>query len=79
MFPEWMTKLSNGEAIHISDVSKIPDASTEKEMLVGQGIKSALVLPVMTAGTDSSSVLMTLLKYNRGMIMTLRCYACLQR
>jgi PAS domain S-box-containing protein len=50
MFPEWMTKLNNGEAIHISDVSKIPDASTEKEMLVGQGIKSALVLPVMTGG-----------------------------
>jgi len=50
MFPEWMTKLSNGEAIHISDVSKIPDASTEKEMLVGQGIKSALVLPVLTGG-----------------------------
>ena len=50
MFPEWMTKLSNGEAIHISDVSKIPDASEEKEMLVGQGIKSALVLPVLTDG-----------------------------
>ena len=46
MFPGWMTKLSNGEAIHISDVSKIPDSTAEKEMLLRQGIKSALVLPL---------------------------------
>ena len=50
VFPGWMSMLSNGEAIHIPDVSKIPDASAEKEMLEKQGIKSALVLPVITSG-----------------------------
>jgi PAS domain S-box-containing protein len=49
MFPEWMVKLSNGEAIHIADASKIPDI-TEKQMLQSQGIKSALVLPLSIHG-----------------------------
>ena len=49
LFPGWMSMLSNGEAIPIPDVSKIPDASAEKEMLEKQGIKSALVLPVITS------------------------------
>ena len=50
MFPGWMTKLRNGEAINISDVTKITDSIAEKEMLLRQGIKSALVLPIMTNG-----------------------------
>ena len=50
MFPGWMTKLRNGEAINISDVTKINDSIAEKEMLLRQGIKSALVLPIMTNG-----------------------------
>jgi PAS domain S-box-containing protein len=49
MFPEWMTKLSNGEAIHIADASKMLDI-TEKQMLQSQGIKSALVLPLSIHG-----------------------------
>jgi signal transduction histidine kinase len=49
MFPEWMAKLSNGEAIHIADVSKMPD-TIEKQMLLSQGIKSALVLPLSIRG-----------------------------
>jgi signal transduction histidine kinase len=49
MFPEWMTKLSNGEAIHIADASKMPGI-TEKQMLQSQDIKSALVLPVSIHG-----------------------------
>jgi signal transduction histidine kinase len=45
IFPDWMAKLSNGEAIHIVDASKMPDTN-EKQMLLSQGIKSALVLPL---------------------------------
>jgi signal transduction histidine kinase len=44
-----MAKLSNGEAIHIADVSKMPD-TIEKQMLLSQGIKSALVLPLSIRG-----------------------------
>ena len=46
-FPWWIEKLSNGEIINISDVSKMdPEAKAEKEILEYQGIKSILVLPV---------------------------------
>jgi signal transduction histidine kinase/PAS domain-containing protein len=50
MFPAWMTKLSIGDAIHIKDASKMTDM-TEKRMLLSQGIKSALVLPLSIRGT----------------------------
>jgi PAS domain S-box-containing protein len=48
-FPGWMAKLSIGEAIHIADASKMTDL-TEKQMLLSQGIKSALVLPLSNKG-----------------------------
>jgi len=51
MFPWWMTKLGNGEVIHIADISRMPaDASAEKKILLSRGIKSVLVLPVFTSG-----------------------------
>lgn len=46
-FPWWIEKLSNGEIINISDVSKmVPAAKAEKEILEYQGVKSILVLPI---------------------------------
>jgi signal transduction histidine kinase/PAS domain-containing protein len=50
VYPEWVNKLNHGEVVHIPDVSKIPDADAVKEMLMGQGIKSALMLPVVAGG-----------------------------
>jgi signal transduction histidine kinase len=50
MFPAWMTKLRIGEAIHINDASQMTDM-TEKQMLLSQGIKSALVFPLSIRGT----------------------------
>ncbi len=50
MFPWWMHKLRNGEVIHITDVSKMPEeAKTEKEILESQDIKSLLVIPLISA------------------------------
>lgn len=46
MFPWWMEKLKKPEVIHIRDVSKLPAANAEKEILESQDIKSLLVLPV---------------------------------
>jgi PAS domain S-box-containing protein len=48
--PEWVNKLNNGEVVHIPDVSKMADADAAKEMLMGRGIKSALMLPVEAGG-----------------------------
>ncbi len=49
MFPWWMGKLHNGEAIHIKDVSSLTEeASAEKEILEMQGIRSLIVLPLYT-------------------------------
>jgi PAS domain S-box-containing protein len=46
-FPWWMKKLKNGENILIPDVTQMPaEASTEKEILELQEIKSAMVLPI---------------------------------
>ncbi|WP_445475669.1 PAS domain-containing protein [Methanococcoides methylutens] len=40
-FPWWMSKLNNGESIHIKDVSTLPEeASAEKEILEMQDISS---------------------------------------
>jgi PAS domain S-box-containing protein len=50
MFPAWIAKLRTGEAIYIEDISQMTDM-TEKQMLVSQGIKSALVLPLSIRGT----------------------------
>jgi len=48
MFPWWMAKLRAGEMIHVADLSMMPDeASTEKEILETQDIKSLLVLPLI--------------------------------
>jgi signal transduction histidine kinase len=50
-FPQWMEQLRRGEAIHVADVSKMAaEAKAEKEMLLSQNIKSALVLPLLTRG-----------------------------
>ena len=47
-FPWWIKKLSKGEIINISDVSKMPlEASAEKEILEYQSVKSIFVLPVV--------------------------------
>ncbi|AKB85370.1 ATP-binding protein [Methanococcoides methylutens] len=46
LFPWWMSKLHNGESIHIKDVSMMPEeASAEKSILEMQGIRSLIVLP----------------------------------
>ena len=45
-FPWWMDKLRNRNRIIIDDVETLPEeASMEKEILAGQGIKSLVVLP----------------------------------
>jgi len=51
MFLRWMTKLRNGEVIHIKDVSKMPaEAKNAKEILESQDLKSLLVLPLYIGG-----------------------------
>ncbi|MGM0771989.1 MAG: ATP-binding protein [Halobacteriota archaeon] len=46
VFPWWISKLRNGEAIHIRDVSMMPEeADAEKSILEMQGIRSLIVLP----------------------------------
>jgi PAS domain S-box-containing protein len=48
MFPWWVNKINNKKSIHIKDVSKLPtEASTEKEILENQEIKSLLVFPII--------------------------------
>ncbi|MEW6034662.1 MAG: ATP-binding protein, partial [Chloroflexota bacterium] len=50
-FSWWVTKLRNGEIIHVPDVSRMPsEARAEREILESQGIKSLLVLPVNIRG-----------------------------
>ncbi|MCY6957314.1 GAF domain-containing sensor histidine kinase [Clostridium brassicae] len=45
--PWWMKKLKNNEIITIEDVEKMPlEADIEKEILLEQGIKSLIVLPL---------------------------------
>ena len=47
LFPWWMHKLNNKQAILINDVKELPvDASSEKEILQAQDIKSLIVLPL---------------------------------
>ena len=47
MFPWWMKRIEKGDFIHIKNVSNLPpEASTEKEMLEVQGVKSILVYPL---------------------------------
>ncbi len=47
MFPWWVQRLSNGEAIHVRDVARMPpEAAAEQEILASQDIKSVLVLPL---------------------------------
>jgi PAS domain S-box-containing protein len=51
IFPWWMSKLNKNEAVHIKDVSKLPEvAKAEKEMLESQNIKSLIVLPLNIFG-----------------------------
>ena len=50
VYPEWVDKLNAGEVVHIPDVSKMSDTDAAKEMLMGRGIKSALMLPVVADG-----------------------------
>jgi len=52
VFPWWMDRLRRGEAIHVTDVSKMPDeAEAERKILEVQDIKSLLVLPVLAGGS----------------------------
>ncbi|WP_407356054.1 response regulator [Methanolobus sp. WCC5] len=51
MLPWWVQRLQNDEMINITDVSNLPpEASTEKELLEMQDIRSVLVLPVFIEG-----------------------------
>lgn len=57
MFPWWMSKLRQGEFIHIPDVSKMPaESKAEQEILQNQDIKSLLVMPVIIKGTLSGFI-----------------------
>lgn len=50
-FPWWMSKLRDGETIHIKNVADLPEAATaERAILSEQDIKSVLVLPVSVDG-----------------------------
>jgi len=50
-FPWWMSKLRNGEVIHITDVSRLPpEAKAERDILECQETKSLIVLPVHASG-----------------------------
>ncbi|NPE28973.1 PAS domain S-box protein [Methanococcoides sp. SA1] len=61
LYPWWMNKLYGDEAIYIEDVSSLPsEALAEKKMLMAQGIRSVIVLPLYInnkiagfIGTDS--------------------------
>ncbi len=49
IFPWWMTFLKRGETIIIGHVADMPsEASAEHEILAEQGIKSVLVMPMVT-------------------------------
>lgn len=50
-FPWWMSKLRNGETIHVPDIAQMPDeASAEKAVLESQDIRSLLVIPLLIGG-----------------------------
>ncbi len=50
-FPWWMTKLKTERIINIANVGLLPpEASTVKEILEGQNIKSILVVPIIVEG-----------------------------
>ncbi|MDD2307107.1 MAG: PAS domain S-box protein [Prolixibacteraceae bacterium] len=50
LMPWWMDKLRKFETIHIPAVSELPaEAQSEKEILEAQGIKSLLVIPLLTS------------------------------
>ncbi len=47
LFPWWIEMISSGQILNIKDVSLLPEeASAEKEILLAQGIRSVLVLPI---------------------------------
>ena len=50
-FPLWMNQLRNGKEVHIPDIEKLAaEAEPEKELLIKQGIKSLLSMPVIWNG-----------------------------
>jgi len=56
-FPWWMKKLNDGHAIHIKNVSLMPErAIAEKKMLESQNVKSLLILPLTTGNVLSGFV-----------------------
>jgi PAS domain S-box-containing protein len=56
-FPWWMNMLSSGEYIHIKDVSALPEeASSVREVLAGQDIKSLLVIGFSVEGILSGFI-----------------------
>lgn len=51
VFPWWMEQLGSNKLVSIEDVGKLPDeASTEKEQLTRQGVKSAIAIPIEEDG-----------------------------
>lgn len=48
MFSWWMAQIQEGKILDINDVEALgPEARNEKEILMLQGIKSVLVLPII--------------------------------
>lgn len=49
IFPWWIKQISQGDPLNIHDVESLPaEASAEKDILSMQGIRSVLVLPIMS-------------------------------
>lgn len=52
VFPWWMSELSANKLVHVEDIDDLPDAaSSEKDILSKQGIKSVMVVPIEQDGT----------------------------
>ena len=53
IYPWWMDKLLHQELIVIPDVNTLlPEAGLEKDFLQAQGIKSALIIPLLSTNND---------------------------
>ncbi len=54
-FPWWMERILRFEVIHIPSVAHLPaEASAEKEILLAQQIRSLIVVPILSAGTEAA-------------------------
>ena len=58
-YPWWMAKGEQKEAVHIRDVSRMPeDAAAERELLTAHGIESFLLLPFHIKGAFAGFILL---------------------